>query len=191
MKKTRTASSETITVNQLATLANLTPRRIRQLGDEGKIPKAENARLPMVESIKLLFQYYQRDSATLERERTLKTCAERKLRERELATLEGTLCDARVAQLAVIGVAKRYHSIVRAELERNEIKAITDFHASLGLPEDQRSALHAFHLTLARATIAKIEDVCEQIGRGQDPDEAKAKSDCERFERGEAPAQGG
>src|ERR1017187_4297199 len=83
MQKTNTASPETITTNQLATLANLTPRRIGQLGEEGKIPRAENGKLPMVQSIKALFAYYQRDAEQLSREKLLKTAAERRMAERK------------------------------------------------------------------------------------------------------------
>jgi|ERR1039458_8132005 hypothetical protein len=172
MRKTQTESPETITVNQLATLANLTPRRIRQLGDEGKIPKAENARLPMVESIKQLFGCYQRDSVTLEREKTLKTCAERKLRERQLATLEGTLTDARIAQNTISCALKTYHGLVRTRLERLEIRDIVAQHVALGLSDEQKSALHAFHLDLARKTVGSIEEACEMIGRGQAPEQS-------------------
>jgi len=89
MRKRQTLAPETITVNQLATLANLTPRRIRQLGEEGKIPKAENARLPMVQAIRELFQFYQRDSVSIEREKLLKTAAQRRLIEHALARTEG------------------------------------------------------------------------------------------------------
>jgi hypothetical protein len=91
MTNTKKPSPETITIHQLATLANLTPRRIGQLGEEGKIPRAENGRLAMVESIKLLFAYYQRDAEQLSREKLLKTAAERRMAERkdrELAAVQ-------------------------------------------------------------------------------------------------------
>jgi hypothetical protein len=167
MKKTRTASPETITVTQLAILANLTPRRIRQLGDEGKIPKAENARLPMVESIKLLFQYYQRDSATLEREKTLKTCAERKLRERELATLENKLIEARVAQLAVTGAVMAHHAIVKRQMDHNFARLVLG--RLEGLDESARQKIHDAVAEVARGIVTGIESDCQKYGRDEAP----------------------
>jgi hypothetical protein len=118
--KNETASPETITISQLATLANLTPRRITQLGEEGKIPRADNGRLPMVQSIKELFAYYQRDAEQLSREKLLKTAAERRMAERkdrELAAAQNkewtltsdvvNICRAVVARMeAIPGRAK-------------------------------------------------------------------------------------
>ena len=83
MSTNKTPSPETITLHQLATLANLTPRRIGQLGDEGKIPKADNGKLPMVPAIQALFAYYQRDAEQMSREKLLKTAAERRMAERK------------------------------------------------------------------------------------------------------------
>jgi hypothetical protein len=163
MTKTQTESPETITVNQLATLANLTPRRIRQLGDDGKIPKAENARLPMVESIKALFEYFQRDSATLEREKTLKVCAERKLRERELASLEGTLCDTGVAQLAVTAVAMKYHAIVKARMDLDFARLVLE--RLEGLDETARQKVHDAVSEVARSVVAAIEGDCQKYDK--------------------------
>jgi hypothetical protein len=168
MSKTKTPSPETITINQLASLANLTPRRIVQLGEEGKIPRPENGRLPMVQSIKELFAYYQAEGQTLQREKMLKTTAERKLREHELGVTEGKLINAAIAQNTLNAALKRYHGVVKTELERLKIRAITDFHASLGLTDVQKVALHGFHIAQARSTIDKIESVCELIGRGED-----------------------
>jgi hypothetical protein len=163
MTKTQTESPETITVNQLATLANLTPRRIRQLGDEGKIAKAENARLPMVESIKLLFQFYQRDSVTLEREKMLKVCVERKLRECQLATLEGTLCDAKVAQLAVTAAVMVFHAVVKTRMDLDFARLVLE--RLEGLDETARQKVHDAVSEVARSVVAAIEGDCQKYDK--------------------------
>jgi hypothetical protein len=159
----------TITAEQLAGLSNLTKRRLYQLADEHKIPQPTNGCFPMLETITAMFAYHQRDGADLQREKLLKCTAERKLREQELSIAEGKLTNAKIAQQTISAALRRYHSIVRAQLERLDIKAIGDYHTSLGLTEDQCSALHGFHLELARATMGRIEDVCELIGRGELP----------------------
>jgi hypothetical protein len=159
----------TITAEQLAGLCNLTKRRLYQLADEHKIPQPTNGCFPMLETITAMFSYYQRDGADLQREKLLKTAAERKLRELELGVSEGKLTNARIAQQTMNAALKKYHGIVRTQLEKLDIKDIQDFHASLGLSDEQKAALHGFHLQLARATIDKVEDVCEAIGRGEEP----------------------
>jgi hypothetical protein len=108
--------------------------------------------------------------ATQELENKIK---ERKLRlmDLEVGKAEGKLTDAKVAQSTISAALKRYHGIVRTQLERVEIKAITDFHASLGLSDAHRSALREFHTSLARATMDKIEAVCELVAKGEDAPE--------------------
>jgi hypothetical protein len=175
MKKTKTAPTPPaprpaeISAEQLAGLSNLTKRRLYQLADEHKIPQPTNGMFPMLATISALFSFYQRDGADLAREKLLKTSAERRIKERELAALEGTIMNAAVARATIAAALKRYHNIVRTQLERLDIKAVTDFHAALGLSDEQQAALHAFHLELARATTDKIEETCELIGRGDLP----------------------
>ena len=120
-------------------------------------------------TIRQLFEFYQRDGETLQREKMLKTAAERKLREHELATTEGKLINAAVARQTIAFALKKYHGIVRTQLERLEIKTIQDFHTSLGLSDEHKAALHGFHLGLARATIDRVELECERIARGEAP----------------------
>ena len=92
-KKTATptpkpATVATISAEQLAGLANLTKRRLYQLAEENRIPQATDGSFPMLATITALFSYYQRDGETLQREKTLKTAAERKLREHQLGIAE-------------------------------------------------------------------------------------------------------
>jgi len=174
MKKTKSIpilpnAPAIITAEQLAGLSNLTKRRLYQLADEHKIPQPTNGCFPMLETITAMFSFYQRDGQDLQREKLLKTAAERKLREHELALTDGTLMSVVIAQNTISAALKRYNGIVRTELERLDIKTITDFHESLGLSDEHKAVLHSFHLDLARATITKVEDVCELIGRGELP----------------------
>jgi hypothetical protein len=159
----------TITAEQLAGLSNLTKRRLYQLADEHKIPQPVNGCFPMLETITFLFSYYQRDGQDLQRERLLKIAAERKLREHELALTDGTLIDRAEAERTMSAAMKKYHGLVRSRLERRDIKTIADFHAALGLSDSDKSALHGFHLDLARKTVDGIEDDCAAIGRGEEP----------------------
>src|ERR1035441_1872318 len=89
MKKSKSITTSptaaTISAEQLAGLCNLTKRRLYQLADENKIPQPVNGDFPMLATITALFGYYQRDGESLQREKMLKTSAERKLRAHELA----------------------------------------------------------------------------------------------------------
>jgi hypothetical protein len=154
MKKQHTAPSETITVNQLGNLANLTPRRIRQMGEEGALPKAENARLPMVEAIRMLFAFYQKDSVTLERERTLKVGAERKLREIELARVEGEFLKKDEVGRACQAIGTVINSIINNRLElRLRVTAMERFNLKAATPP------------LTPEQIAFVADVFCELGR--------------------------
>ena len=175
MKKTKSipplpGAPATITAEQLAGLSNLTKRRLYQLADEHKIPQPTNGCFPMLETITAMFSYYQRDGADLQREKLLKCTAERKLREHELGVEDGRLMDRAVAQNTISAALKRYHSIVRTRLESLEIKSITDYHTALGLSDEHKASLREFHTDLARETVAKVEDVCAIISRGETPE---------------------
>ena len=81
MKHT-TPSPATITGPQLAALTTLSVRRLYQLAtDEKKIPAPENGRWPLLETVKSLFSYMQREGENLQRERLRKVTAEAKLAE--------------------------------------------------------------------------------------------------------------
>jgi len=162
MKKTKSIPNApaTITAEQLAGLCNLTKRRLYQLADEHKIPQPTNGCFPMLETITAMFAFYQRDGAELQREKLLKTAAERKLRERELATLEGTLCDTRVAQTAVTGAVMAHHSIVKKQMDREfgrlVLERLTD------LDELTRQKVADAVCSVARSVVTAIEEHCEK-----------------------------
>ena len=73
--------SAIITAEQLAGLTGLTKRRLYQLADEKKIPPADNGGFPMLETIRQLFAYFQRDGEQLSREKLRLATAARKLSE--------------------------------------------------------------------------------------------------------------
>ena len=75
------------------------------------------------------------------------------------------------AEKTISAALKRYHGIVRVQLERTGLKLITDYHAALNLSDEQKAALREFHIGLARETISKVETACELIGRGETPEQ--------------------
>jgi hypothetical protein len=174
--KTTSKIKETISAGGLAELSNLTARRIYQLAEEKRIPPAVRGRFPTRDAVRRRFEFYQRDGETLQREKMLKTAAERKLREHELSLTDGTLMEVAVAQRTISAALKKYHGIVRTELERLEPKAIGDYHTSLGLSDENKSALQAFHIGLARQTIDKIEETCALIAEGKEPAQLTAST---------------
>lgn len=97
MKKKNTAPITTppapaaamIAADRLAELCNLTPRRLYQLAETGKIPPAINGNFPMLASISALFSFYQRDGEEIQKERLAKLTAERKMTELKLALEQG------------------------------------------------------------------------------------------------------
>jgi len=96
MKKKNTPDTPTpapaaamIAADRLAELCNLTPRRLYQLAETGKIPPASNGQFPMLASITALFSYYQADGVEIQREKLAKLTAERKITELKLALEEG------------------------------------------------------------------------------------------------------
>jgi hypothetical protein len=78
-----------IAADRLAELCNLTPRRLYQLAETGKIPNAANGQFPMLATITALFNFYQRDGEEIQKERLAKLTAERKMTELDLAQAEG------------------------------------------------------------------------------------------------------
>lgn len=83
MKTEKPQPPATITAEQLANLAGLTKRRLYQLAEEKKIPPADNGRFPMVEAIRQLFLFFQRDGEQLSREKLLRATAERQQAQRK------------------------------------------------------------------------------------------------------------
>jgi phage terminase Nu1 subunit (DNA packaging protein) len=78
-----------IAADRLAELCNLTPRRLYQLAETGKIPPASNGQFPMLATITALFSFYQRDGEEIQKERLAKLTAERKMTELKLALEQG------------------------------------------------------------------------------------------------------
>ncbi len=166
----RTAAEVLIGMAHAAkSIGNLTKRRLYQLADEHKIPQPTNGCFPMLETITAMFSYYQRDGADLQRERLLKTAADRKLRELELGVADEKLMSRKIAENTISAALKQQHGIVRAELERTELKAIAAFHESLGLSDANRAALREFHTDLARQTVDAVETAYQAVARGEAP----------------------
>ena len=117
MKTSTSPAPANITAEQLTGLCNLTTRRLYQLADENKIPQSANGQWPMLATITALFAYYQRDGEQLSREKLLKTTAERRLREHELAKTEGKFLPlAEVAQ-ACAAIGKTINGVINNRLE--------------------------------------------------------------------------
>ena len=172
MKKTKSIPTlpnapATITAEQLAGLCNLTKRRLYQLADEHKIPQPTNGNFPMLETITAMFAYYQRDGADLAREKLLKTAVERKLREHELATIEGKLVDAKVAQMAVTGAVMAHHSIVKKQMDHDFARLVLE--RLEGLDESTKQKIHDAVAEVVQGIVAEIESDCERFGRGEAP----------------------
>ena len=106
----------TISGEQLAGLCNLTKRRLYQLAEEQKIPPAENGNFPMLTTIRRLFEFYQRDGETLQREKMLKTTAERKLREHELAKIQGKFLPKEEVGRAAAGIGLKIRAVLTRKL---------------------------------------------------------------------------
>ena len=111
-----------------------------------------------MESIKLLFQCYQCAGADLQRERLMKTNAERKLRERQLATLEGTLVEARVAQRAVTRAVMAHHAIVKHQMDREFGRLVLE--RLPDLDELTRQKVADAVCSVARSVVSAIEEDC-------------------------------
>jgi hypothetical protein len=166
MKTTKPSIPEapaTITAEQLAGLSNLTKRRLYQLADEHKIPQPTNGCFPMLETITAMFSYYQRDGADLQREKLLKTAAERKLREHELGVMENKLCDAKVAQMAVTGAVMAHHAIVKTRMDLDFARLVLE--RLEGLDETARQKVHDAVSEVARSVVAAIEGDCQKYDK--------------------------
>ena len=93
MTKTPQNTQETIGIRALATMTNLTPRRLHQLAQERRIPTPNDGQWPMADTIQALFRYYQHTSEEYSRERVLKLAAQRKRAELDLERARGKLAD--------------------------------------------------------------------------------------------------
>lgn len=133
--KNSTKLTETITAAELAELSNLSQRRIYQLVEEKRLPPAVKGRFPLQASVRQLFQFYQRDGETLQREKMLKTAAERKLREHELAMTEGQYLKKSDVERDAVGAGRVLNAGLDNWLElRLRVKALEKFHALPATP---------------------------------------------------------
>jgi phage terminase Nu1 subunit (DNA packaging protein) len=123
-----------VEVGQVASLLNLTPRRVQQLAKEGVIPKAERGRYQIAGCVRGYIAFLQKTAETaqaraaqpvfvdLQKERARKTAAE--------------------AELAEIEVAKA----------RGEVVLVADYEAALGTVLDRLTArLRGLPVQLAAA----------------------------------------
>jgi hypothetical protein len=113
-----TPTVATISIEQLAGLANLTKRRLNQLADDNKIPQPTNGIFPMLATITALFSFYQRDGEEIQREKLKKLTAERKITEQELDVTTGDLINRATAEIDAIGIVQRLHNACTDEHER-------------------------------------------------------------------------
>ena len=96
--------------------------------------------------------------------------------EREDAHQAGKLIERAISEQTITAALRRYHNLVRVQLERLDVKEIVDLCASIGLSDDQKAAIHAALLARARKTIDKVEDVCNRIGCGEDADKPDSET---------------
>jgi len=86
------SASDTITDVELAKLADVTDRRIRQLSQEGKLPPSNDGRFPAFESISKLIAFYRGENEQLRLEKLGLTKARREREELKLMREAGELC---------------------------------------------------------------------------------------------------
>jgi hypothetical protein len=89
----------------------------------------------MLATITALFAYYQRDGESLQREKMLKTTAERKLREHELAITEGKFLNRNDVTRRVVGIGKILNAGLDNRLElRLRVAALERFNQRPAMP---------------------------------------------------------
>lgn len=144
-----------IGVEELASLCNLSRRRIYSLAENNQIPKPVRGAFPMAETIRRLFASYQRESSTLSREKMLKTAAERGLREIELSVAQGKWKDGAEfdRQLDDFGAV-----VKQAILDNCERQMVGQLQGLLkdSIPESERDARNEQIVTLIRAAVDSI-----------------------------------
>jgi len=155
MKKATTPENSTI--NQLAELANLTPRRVYQLCQEKKLPPVQQGRIPMLDGIRQLFLWFARDGENLQREKLRLATAARKLAEMKAEEAEAS--QNRTWTLT-IDVVRMFQAIV-ARMEQMPGRAKSE----AGLSDAQSATLQKL-LDETRCQIARdIENMKPQKGK--------------------------
>lgn len=145
-KSTPTPSAPTvatISIEQLAGLANLTKRRLNQLADENKIPQPTNGSFPMLATITALFSFYQRDGEEISREKLKKLTAERKITEQELDVTKKDLINRAAAEVDAIGIIQRLHNSITDEHEREIPLFVGELLREHNAPVDMATAINA------------------------------------------------
>ena len=80
MKKSQPTET-TANEKELSKMCNLTPRRLRQLAEQRRIPTPSKGQWPLEQTIRDLFRYYQTSGEEYSRERTMKLAAQRRREE--------------------------------------------------------------------------------------------------------------
>jgi hypothetical protein len=83
----------------------------------------------------------------------------------DLDLRRGKYIDRDLARRTIVGALKRYHGIVRAELERNLTELRRAKLAELETSPAIMAIFLHFDLELARQTVEKIELECEKLGK--------------------------
>lgn len=109
---------KTITLEALSKLSNLTPRHLRRLSDEGKLPRVTDSTLPMPEAMMQLFSHYQKVSEEMTAERLALLRARRRTAEKELGESQGDTLPRAATVKAIRSAFENYSWWVNTELER-------------------------------------------------------------------------
>ena len=154
-----------ITVESLAELAGISTRRIYQLGEDGTIPKPNDGKMPRDEAIAGLFKWFQRDSELLKQEKLLTAIANRKQRELDLAASESKLIDRGQVIQDFQGAFRRFHILVRTELEKHSPNDLRDELARLNCPLPILATFYEFAVKRGEKTVDLIEDAAMKIAK--------------------------
>jgi hypothetical protein len=130
MSKTSKTDS-LIAVNDLSQMVGLTPRRLRQLATEQKIPGGGRDGWPLATNIKALFDLQRTQPAEYHRERTLKLAAQRRRLELQLAREQGDV----IPRADIAGAIIRALGQVRPILEARLINEYPAAVAGLDVPQ--------------------------------------------------------
>ena len=125
-----------ITVEKLASLANLTKRRIWQLVEDKHLPPLKEGRLPLPDAITRLFAFYQRDGDELRRERLILCAAQRRLKEQELSFEQGKFILKDEHNAILSGLGTLTWGTVCECVERSLLEKLEQQLAALDLPPE-------------------------------------------------------
>jgi hypothetical protein len=138
-------NKSTIILSEFAVISNLTPRHIRRLGDEGKLPKVSRGKLPWPQVATKLFEHYQKVPEEMAAERLALVKANRVTKELELAVAQGKYVLREVANCTVAKFAIEYHGITKK-------------HVAMQTGID-----------VEKKIMIGISDECARLARGEEP----------------------